>query len=265
MPRVESGSIIENLPTAAKNVGVGNAARNGIVSALFAEAGYAAASTAIEGKLGWARAMGDEPVVGEITDELGARWEVLKNTYKPYPSGIVMHAVIDACMALRERHAIAAGDVRAIVVSGNALLIARGDRAVTNERDARVSIHHAAAAVFLWGSAGIPDFAEARAMGAEAIAFREKVRAELDDSLPVGAARVRLTTHSGATFEELVTAPRGSLEKPMSDADLEGKTRELVAFAGTGLEAARIIEAVWSLDAATDLSAFVASVTPPRW
>ncbi|MCA3347001.1 MAG: MmgE/PrpD family protein [Roseomonas sp.] len=55
----QSGSIVENLATAAKNIGVGNAARNGILAARFAARGYRAAPLAIEGPLGWARAMGD--------------------------------------------------------------------------------------------------------------------------------------------------------------------------------------------------------------
>ena len=57
----QSSGLIENLPNAAKNVGVGNAARNGLFAALLAEQGYAAAPAAIEGAFGWARAMGDEP------------------------------------------------------------------------------------------------------------------------------------------------------------------------------------------------------------
>src|SRR6185437_5074616 len=88
----QSAGIVENLPSAAKNVSVGNAARNGLFAALLAEQGYTAAPAALEGALGWARAMGDEPDVPEITGDLGDRWEVLSNTYKPYPCGIVMHA-----------------------------------------------------------------------------------------------------------------------------------------------------------------------------
>ena len=59
----QSAGMVENLPSAAKNVSVGNAARNGLFAALLAEQGYTAAPAAIEGALGWARAMGDEPDV----------------------------------------------------------------------------------------------------------------------------------------------------------------------------------------------------------
>src|ERR1700709_672868 len=85
----QSAGIIENLPSAAKNVSVGSAARNELFAALLAEQGYTAAPLAIEGALGWARAMGDSPAVADATNGLGEQWELLQNTYKPYPCGIV--------------------------------------------------------------------------------------------------------------------------------------------------------------------------------
>ena len=156
----QSAGIVENLPSAAKNVSVGNAARNGLFAALLAEQGYTAAPAAIEGPLGWARAMGDDPAAAEITDGLGERWELLNNTYKPYPCGIVMHAVIDACLDLRQDHALKPEAIAEIIISGDQLLLDRGDRLVANERDARVSIHHCAAVSFLFGAADLEEFSE---------------------------------------------------------------------------------------------------------
>jgi 2-methylcitrate dehydratase PrpD len=137
----QSAGSVENLPSGAKNISVGNAARQGLFAALLAEQGYTAAPAAIEGALGWARAMGDIPAVAEITGDLGQRWELLANTYKPYPCGIVMHAVIDACLELRREHALTAAQIAEVIVSGDQLLLDRGDRVVGNDRDARVSIH----------------------------------------------------------------------------------------------------------------------------
>ncbi len=151
----QSAGIVENLPTAAKNVSVGNAARNGLFAALLAAEGYTASPRAIEGPLGWARAMGDEPDLGRLVDGLGNSWEIAKNTYKPYPAGIVFHAVIDACFDLRTRLNQRIDDIASVTVQGSALLLARGDRQVRNERDARVSIHHCAACALLLGVAGV--------------------------------------------------------------------------------------------------------------
>ena len=124
----ESAGLVENLTTAAKNIGVGNAARNGLLAALMAEAGYEAAPRAIEGPLGWARASGDAPDMALMLGGLGEDWELLDNAFKPYPSGVVLHAVIDACLELRAAHRLDAATIDSVVVSGDALLLARGDR-----------------------------------------------------------------------------------------------------------------------------------------
>src|SRR4030095_10128537 len=124
----QSAGIIENLRSAAKNVSVGNAARNGLFAALLAAEGYSASPRAIEGPLGWARAMGDAPNIARLTRGLGKTWEIAKNTYKPYPAGIVFHAVIDACFNLRAKLHRRIDDIASITVHGSALLLARGGR-----------------------------------------------------------------------------------------------------------------------------------------
>jgi 2-methylcitrate dehydratase PrpD len=261
----QAAGVAENLPTEAKNVGVGGAARNGLLAALFAEAGYDAAPRAIEGRQGWARAAGDVPMLDELLGGLGTRWELLANTYKPYPAGIVMHAIVDACLDLRARHGLVADDIAAVTVAGDALLLSRGDRPVENERDARVSIHHSVAAPMLWGRFGIGELEPARVLSPEAQAFRAKVKPERDDSLPRGAARVTVRLRDGTTHETTVHAARGSLQKPMTDADLEAKVRDLVTLAGTGLEPDRVIAAVWELDQAPTVNTLLAATVARRF
>jgi 2-methylcitrate dehydratase PrpD len=250
----QSSGLVENLPTAAKNVGVGNAARNGLFAALLAQKGYKAAPFSLEGPLGWIRATGSQPNPTELVGDLGARWEFAANTFKPYPSGIVMQSVIDACLELRETSGLAPGDIRSIDVAGDALLLARGDRFVDNERDARVSLQHCAAVAYLFGKAGLHEFSPAIAMDPSVATFRAKVHAKLDAALPVGAARVTLHPVSGAPREVTVMHARGSLEKPMTDGEIAAKVRELVAFGRNSgpvhCNVAQVITRVWDLDKA---------------
>jgi 2-methylcitrate dehydratase PrpD len=250
----QSAGIVENLPTAAKNVSVGNAARNGLLAALLAAEGYTAAPLAIEGPLGWARAMGDEPDMARLLGGLGERWEIASNTYKPYPAGIVFHAVIDTCFRLRSRLEGRIDQIESIVVQGSALLLARGDRPVRNERDARVSIHHCVACALLIGAAGISEFQSATVFRPDIVELRPKVKAELDPSLPDGAARVTIRLLSGQNVSETVMAPRGSLSDPLSDRDIEAKLRECVRLGGGDCNAERIIESVWRLDSLDDIA-----------
>jgi 2-methylcitrate dehydratase PrpD len=256
----QSAGVIENLPSAAKNVGVGNAARNGLFAALLAEQGYTAAPAAIEGALGWARAMGDEPAVAKLTDGIGEQWELLKNTYKPYPCGIVMHAVVDACLALRRDHAITATDIAEIVISGDQLLLDRGDRTVTNDRDARVSIHHCAAVAFLFGAAGLGEFSEEMVHDPAVVALRALTQARLNADSPRGAATATVRTIDGQTLESTVLHARGSIERPLSDHDIEAKVRELArhgAFAG---QIDQVIAAVWRLDTMATIAPLIATL-----
>ena len=258
-----AAGVVENLASAAKNVGVGNAARNGLLAARLAAAGYAAAPAAIEGPLGWARASGDEPDLAALAGGLGERWSFDRNCVKPYPCGVVMHAVIDACLALRDAHALRPADIAQVTVRGDALLIARGDRAVHDERDARVSIHHCAAVALALGRAGLDEFTPACVADADIAALRARVVAERDDALPTGAASVSLLTTAGATHAHTVRDALGSLARPLSDADLERKVRGCVAAGGSGCDAGRLIDAAWGVDEAATLEPLLAALRPP--
>lgn len=257
----QSAGLVENLASAAKNVGVGNAARNGLFAALLAQRGYAGSPTAIEGVRGWARAAGDEANQQELIGQLGERWELLNNTYKPYPCGIVMHSIIDACLQLRDEHALHAEQIAAVRVRGDELLLARGDREVHNARDAQVSIHHSAAAPLLWGQAGIAEFAEDKVMSDDAIAMRSRVEAQLEPDLPNGACEVVVRTLDGDEHRTTVLHAHGSIEAPLSDAELETKFRDNARIGASGCDVEAAIGALWELEHATDVSALMQTLT----
>jgi 2-methylcitrate dehydratase PrpD len=253
----QSAGTVENLPSGAKNVSVGNAARQGMFAALLAEQGYTAAPAAVEGALGWARAMGDVPDVAEIIGDLGQRWELLANTYKPYPCGIVMHAVVDACLELQRTHGPAAAEIAEVIVSGDQLLLDRGDRIVSNDRDARVSIHHCAAVSLLFGAAGLREFSDAVVHYPAVMALRRVTQARLDAASPRGAATVVVRTRDGRTLKSTVLHARGSIERPLSDDEIATKVRDLAAFGGFHGPIDDVIAALWQIDAVPTIEPLV--------
>jgi len=249
----QSAGLVESLATDAKNFGIGNAARNGLLASLAAELGCTAAPGAIEGPQGWAHALGNELKRECLLDGLGETWEIAKNTYKPYPCGIVLHPVIDACFDLRKTHALATADIEAVTVTGHPLLLARADRPVGNERDAKISIHHSVAAVFLFGAAGVREFSEPLIMDPVVADFRARVHAEIDPAMPVGAASVSVSTTGGKIFTSEVKHARGSLALPMTDAAIARKLRDLAAMGCPTCDADQVIDAVWALDQTEDV------------
>ncbi len=255
----QAAGVVENLPSAAKNVGVGNAARHGLFAALLAEAGCEAAPHAIEGRLGWARASGDALDAQIATRDLGRHWEAARNTLKPYPAGIVFHPVIDACLALR-RDGVRPADVRSVMVRGPALLLERGDRAVANERDARVSIHHSVACALLHGAAGLREFEATAVFAPQASALRGIVRAEVDPTIPVGAAEVTVELVDGSRRVQRIDHARGSEANPLSDGEVEAKVRDLADRSGVR-DVDRMIADAWAVDQRADLRPLMAAAS----
>jgi 2-methylcitrate dehydratase PrpD len=250
----QSSGLVENLGTMSKSVGVGNAARNGLAAALFAERGMSGPDRPLEGPRGLAAVMGDGADLAGVTQGLGDTWELMQNAYKPYPCGVVLHPVIDACLELRPK----VGEpqrIERISVKGHPLLRERADRpAVTAGREAQVSLQHSAAVAFLFGAAGVKEYSDACVNDPAVLALRRKVEAEDDATIPADAAIVAVRTATGEMLTAHVAHARGSLARPLSDRELEAKLRDLAAYGAPGVDAGGLIEAIWAIDQAMSMS-----------
>jgi len=250
--------LVESLGSMAKSVSVGNAPRNGIVAALLAQQGFTAAPQTLEGPRGFAHVMGDRPALALIDKGLGTTWESARNTYKPYPCGIVLHPVIDALLELRARNGLRAESVERVTVRGHPLLRQRTDRPRPRSgREAQVSLQHTSGVCFIHGAAGLAQYTDASAREPAVIAFGEKVEIQDDPAVPVEAAIVTLRTTDGRTLTHEIRHALGSLGRPMSDGEIEAKVRDLAAFGGSGCEIDQLIEAAWGLERRDDAAAVV--------
>jgi 2-methylcitrate dehydratase PrpD len=249
----QSASLVESLGSMAKSLGVGNAAKNGLAAALFAEGGFTGPAEPIEGRYGFASVTSDSADLARMTDGLGERWEVLSNAYKPYPCGVVLFPVIDACLELRTRHMPAPEAIERVVVCGHPLMRERTDRPdVAAGRDAKVSLQHSVAVSFLFGAAGLAQYEDACVADPAVRALRARVVFEEDPAMPVESATVVLHLAHGATHSEHVRHGRGTPGRPMSDAELDAKVRELAAYGAPFVDAASLIAAVRGIEDEAD-------------
>ena len=235
-------------PHKQKNLSIGNAARNGLFASLLAEQGYTSAPAAIEGLLGWARAMGDEPAITEIVGGLGERWELLQNTYKPYPCGIVFHSVIDACVELRNQYALTDADIAAIIVSGNQLLRDRGNRPVNSAGDARVSTQHCAAVALHFGRADLDAFSDAAVNDPAIVCLRKRTSTRLDDALPARCRCSRREDQGRQDTGDAILQAVGSIAQPLPDKAIEDKVRDLSGHGEFSGDIEAVIGAAWNID-----------------
>jgi 2-methylcitrate dehydratase PrpD len=192
---------------------------------------------------------------------VGEQWELAANTYKPYPAGIVMHAVVDACLALRREHGLTVAEIAEITISGDQLLLDRGDRIVTNDRDSRVSIHHCAAVAFQFGRAGLWEFSEAAVRDPAVVALRALTRAQLDAGSPRGAATATVRTRDGRVLTDTVMHAKGSTADPLTDAEIEAKLRDLAQQGHFTGPVDDVIAAIWHLDEMETIVPLVTALT----
>jgi 2-methylcitrate dehydratase PrpD len=259
----QSAGLVENLGSMSKSIGVGNAAKNGLAAALFAEAGFTAAEQAIEGRYGFAPVTSDSVNFGAIANGLGESWEILANAYKPYPCGVVLFPVIDACLELRARHSLDTRRITQIVVRGHPLLRERADRPdVETGREAKVSIQHSVAVALLQGAAGLAQYEDSCVADPAVRALRVKVSVEEDEAIPVESAHVTLRLDDGSVLTEHVRHGRGTPGRPMSDDELDVKVRELAAFGAPGIDAAGLIAALRAIETEPDAGRIVRMTVP---
>jgi len=259
----QSAGLIESLGSMAKSISVGNVARNGLAAAFLAEQGFTGPDQPIEGTYGFANVTSDETEFGSVIKGLGESWAILENAYKPYPCGVVLFPVIDGCHDLCEQYRLSADQIAAVTVRGHPLLRIRTDRPdVTNGRAAKVSVQHSVAVAFIYGTAGLAQYADECVGEPEVLDLRWKVTVEEDASIPVETAFVTVQTKDGRRLERHVTEARGTMARPMTDAELETKFRSLVEYAAPTLNAGQLIAAIWGIDDQQDVAEIVKMTVP---
>jgi 2-methylcitrate dehydratase PrpD len=257
----QSGGLCECLGTPAKSVSVGNAARNGLLSALLAAKNFDGPSEPLTGVQGYYHALNETPDLSSLMQDLGESWEILGTAYKPYPCGFVIHPVLDCVLDWRSANPAAV--VGKVTVTGNPLLAARADRPnISTGREAQVSTQHAVAAALVTGKAGVDEFTDACVNDPKVLALRGKVTVLRDEAFPTTSAAVEITTADGKVHKVAQAAARGGADNPMSDKDLEGKLRTAAASAIPGRDIEPLIGAIWQLDAREDISGLAPLSTP---
>jgi 2-methylcitrate dehydratase PrpD len=248
----------EAFGTMAKAYHAGKAAANGIRAARLAQGGFTAPADGLA--CGFADALAHAHRIGSLAVAFERDFELAKNTYKPYPCGIVAHPAIDAAVALAPR--VSRERIATVVVQCNPLVPElMGNRTPVDGLQARFSAVHGVTMGLVAGTVGLAQYADDVVNDPLVVALRARVALDASDAMPRAAARVVVTHDDGTVVEETVAHARGSLERPLTDAELGAKASALVEPVLPGrLDALR--RAVSELATAPATGALVAAVTP---
>lgn len=214
----------EQFGTMTKPLHPGAAARAGMMSALLAKQGFTASEKAIEAPRGFAQVLSTKQDWNEITDELGERFEISFNTYKPFACGIVIHPSIDGVIRLRNQHQLQPDDIARVELKVHGLVLElTGKLTPRTGLEGKFSIYHSCAAGLLFGSAGETEYADDIVNRSDVVALRKKITATVDNSIHEAASDVTIICHDGRQLHEHVEHAIGSLDNPMSDEQLNAK------------------------------------------
>jgi 2-methylcitrate dehydratase PrpD len=236
----------------------GKAAANGVLAARLAAAGL----TGSGDPLGVLPVFADAVDTAELFGSWDGDWELERNTFKPYPCGIVAHPVIDAAVGV----AGLVGDpaaIRTVRITCHPLVPElMGRRQPGDGLQARFSAYHAAAVGLLDGAVGLPQFADARAVAADVARLRDLITLVPGDDCARDEARIEVLRDGGPPIELHVPHARGSLARPMTGDELFDKVARLVRpVLGEGA-AETVLAAVHGLATAAGPDALLAAIRP---
>jgi 2-methylcitrate dehydratase PrpD len=251
----------EQFGTMTKPFHPGGAARAGMMSALLASKGFTASPKALEAPRGMMQTVSTKNDWNEITDELGQRFEISFNTFKPFACGIVIHPSIDACAQLRAQ-GVTPEQVQSIELKVHSLVLElTGKKEPADGLQAKFSVYHGCAAGLTFGYAAEDEFSDEIVNRADMVALRRKVIATVDDSIDEASVDVTAVLHDGRRVHVFVENAIGSLKNPMTDALLEAKFHGLSDPVLGADKTSALLKACWSVGQAASLAGVIALAT----
>ncbi|WP_144640857.1 MmgE/PrpD family protein [Bordetella genomosp. 13] len=252
----------EQFGTMTKPFHPGGAARAGLMAALMARAGFTSSERALEAPRGFAQVLSTKYDWNEIGDELGSRFEISFNAYKPFACGIVIHPSIDACVQLRQQGVTPQNLERIDLRVHSLVLELTGKKTPQDGLQGKFSVYHGCAAGLVFGRASEEEYADEIVRRPDVVAVRDKVVATVDDGIGEASVEAVATLTDGRTIRVSVEHAIGSLQRPMSDADLEAKFSGM-SDAILGAQRTReLMAACWKLGEAGSVEQLVGLARP---
>jgi 2-methylcitrate dehydratase PrpD len=249
----QAGGMQQNRGTSCKSFHAGKAAANGVLAALLAERGFDSTQEIVEGRKGFSRIYSDVAKTDEVTADLGGAWVIETNGHKPYACGVVLHPLIDAMIALRNRDRIAPEAVQEIKLRVHPFVLSITDVVEPSSGlQSKFSTVHSAAIALVDGAAGIAQYSDTKARDPVVAALRRKVKAVADESLGKDEAYATVVTAAGAHDMHIAHAS-GTAANRMSNSAIEAKFLANAAPVITTDHAARAAAYVWSLEKQTNV------------
>jgi 2-methylcitrate dehydratase PrpD len=227
-----------------------------------AMAGVSAARMAARGFTGAPAITLNEEAFGD----LGSRWRIEEQYFKPYPVCRWAQPPVQALLDLRSAHDFAAEDVDFIRVFTFHEAVRLHTHTPKDTEEAQYSLPFPVAAMLVRGKIGPDEISPEGLSDPEVLRISQgMILAEEDRFNAVFPAqrwaRIEVVLKSGEVLKSADTVAHGSMENPLSDLEISDKFQGLMTAAGVG-NGAGIEAQVAALDGG-DLGALIDAITSP--
>lgn len=249
----QSSGLREMFGSMCKCLHPGRAAQGGLQAAFLASRNFTSSEHGIEAPRGFGHVLSTKFDPAFITAKWGEKFELSSNMYKPFACGLVVHGVIDGCIQLRNEFGLTAEMIEKVDLTVGAIVLElTGKSNPQSGLEGKFSVYHAAAIAIYSGAAGEAQFSDECVRNEVVVALRKRVTATVDHALEWAQAKVVIALKDGRKLERLVLHPLGSLERPMSDKDLEMKFFGLTEGILPPSQADQVIQNCWRVEQLAD-------------
>ena len=261
----QSAGVRETFGSMAKAMHPGRAGQNGYFAALLAENGFTSGEHSIEGSRGFAFVQSANRDLSRLLNQLGERYELHDNTYKPFPTGIVIQPAIEACIQIhREQHPDPAL-IKAVNLEVAPIVFELCmKKHLKVGLEGKFSIYHAVAIGLVRGRASLDEFTDASVIDPALMRIRDLTIPHSNSEIADDEVRVEVTMNDGTRIHRHVEHAVGNIGRPMTDAQLEEKFRDLASRVIAPARIEQIIEKCWAFERLPDCRELVELTIPVR-
>jgi 2-methylcitrate dehydratase PrpD len=232
----------------------GMPARNGITAATMVAQGFTGVDDVFAGERNFFVAHGRPAHPEEMVRGLGEDYEILRTNIKRWSVGSPIQAPLDSLLELIKSNAVKAEQVEKLTIR-----VAHRDKNTTDDRPMPdINMQHMCAVMLMDGTVTFKSsHDEKRFRDPKVLEFRKKIDLQGDDALtktmPARQAIVELALRDGRTLRHHTVAVRGTAENPMSRAEVDAKSYDLIAPIAGKARARKLCDAVWNLESLKDV------------
>ncbi len=259
----QSSGFREMFGTMTKSFHPGSAAKNGLLAALMAEAGYDSSERALEAPRGWACTTSTKQDWSEIVDGLGETWEAGLNSYKPFACGIVIHPAIDGCIQIRNEIGERVKDIAGVALTTHPLVLElTGKRDPKTGLEGKFSVFHAAACALLRGDGAPTAFTDEIVTAADIVALRDTISATADPACHEASVDIEVTFTDGSTLRKSVERAIGSRDVPLTDDQINDKFLTQAALVIGEQNSKTLLNLAWKTASLADVAEVARASVP---